>query len=156
MAYINRTGVPNEVFDIHLQHLGYAELKVLLVIIRQTYGWVDKQTGSHKSRDWISRQFFVKKTGLSKRAVSKAIAGLQGKNLIVITDSKGSSLNSANCRKKLTKLYFSAHFPQSSDFRSIKAVTYRTPTIIKHTKLYREERSLGMQKISFNNKNKAS
>jgi len=54
MAYINRTGVPNQVFDIHLQHLGYAELKILLVIIRQTYGWRDKKTKSHKERDWIS------------------------------------------------------------------------------------------------------
>ena len=156
MAYINRTGVPNAVFDIHLPHLGYAELKVLLIIIRQTYGWRDKETRSHKERDWISRQFFVKKTGLSKRAVSKAIAQLQVKNLIIITDSKGSSLNSANCRKKQTKLYFSSHFPQSSDLRSTKAVTYRTPTIIKHTKVYREQRSLTMQKISFSTKNKAS
>jgi len=156
MAYINRTGVPNQVFDIHLQHLGYAELKILLVIIRQTYGWRDKKTKSHKERDWISRQFFVKKTGLSKRAVSKAIAQLQEKNLIIITDSKGSSLSSANCRKKRTKLYFSSHFPQSSEGNDTKAVTYRTPTIIKHTKVYREERSLGMQRLSFKTKNKAS
>ena len=150
MAYINRTGVPNAVFDIHLPFLGYAELKVLLVIIRQTYGWRDKKSkSSHKQRDWISRQFFVKKTGLSKRAVSKAIAQLQQKNLIIITAHNQRVLSTADCRKKQTKLYFSTNFHNTSKHNDTKAVTYRTPTIIKHTKVYREQRSLGMQKLSF-------
>jgi len=45
MGYIYFTNVPNIIFDTHLKDLGYAELKILLVIIRQTYGWKDKHTG---------------------------------------------------------------------------------------------------------------
>ena len=76
MGYIYRTNVPNMVFDVHLKDLGYAELKVLLVVIRQTYGWKDPKTNSYKRWDWISQRFFVKKTGLSQRSVSTAISRL--------------------------------------------------------------------------------
>lgn len=149
MAYIQHTNVPNSVFDSYLSSLGYAELKVLLVIIRQTYGWKSKHGKGYKKRDWISRAFFVKKTGLSKRAVSKAIADLSYKQLITITNERGRVLHSTIQRKHSDKLYFSCSFSAGSDFKSTKAVTKSNPTIIKHTKVYREETSLGLQKLHF-------
>ncbi len=84
MSYIYHTNVPNNLFDTYLKNLGYAELKVLLVVIRQTYGWKDKRTGTYKHGDWISQQFFVRKTGLSNRAVSTAISKLIYKRLIEV------------------------------------------------------------------------
>ena len=123
MAYINRTGVPNAIFDMYLKQLGYAELKVILIIIRQTYGWVDRKTSTHKQRDWISRAFFVKKTGLSKRAVSKAIAQLVDMNLIVVTSCDGTFLMTPEHRKRTNRLYFSCNVPSQTSYQnSIKAV----------------------------------
>lgn len=110
MAYLYFTNVPNIVFDTHLKQLGYAELKILLVIIRQTYGWVDKRTGKHKNCDWVSQQFFVRKTGLSGRSVSTAITQLISKHLIKVTSKKGKVLISKNQRRRESKLYFSCTF----------------------------------------------
>jgi DNA-binding transcriptional regulator YhcF (GntR family) len=149
MAYINRTGVPNAVFDIHLKHLGYAELKVLLVIIRQTYGWVDKRTRTHKEWDWISRRFFAKKTNLSLRSVSEAISSLFSKGLIHIKNENGIYVYTAQERRKAYKLFYSMNKNMSSEVTSPKTVKQSNPTIITQTKLYSEESSLGMHKISF-------
>ena len=100
MSYIYRTNVPNTVFDTYLKDLGYAEVKVLLVVIRQTYGWKDPRTDSHKQWDWISQQFFVKKTGLSQRAVSTAITTLIEKRLILVKNAKGKVLLEAAERQR--------------------------------------------------------
>ncbi|WP_299216976.1 replication protein [uncultured Dokdonia sp.] len=150
MAYINRTGVPNSILDTHLKHLGYAELKIILVIIRQTYGWVDKRTGSHKEWDWISRRFFVKKTNLSLRSVSKAISSLFSKGLIHIKNEHGVYLYTTEDRRKAHKLFYSINKNVSREHTSPKTVKKSNPTIITHTKLYSEDTSQGMQKISFN------
>ena len=67
------TQVPNILFDTHLPNLTESELKILLVIIRQTYGWIDKFTGKRKIKDRISQSQFRIKTGLSKRIISKTL-----------------------------------------------------------------------------------
>jgi hypothetical protein len=150
MTYISRTNVPNIVFDTHLKTLGYAELKVLLVIIRQTYGWLDTRTGTHKKYDWISQQFFVRKTGLSARTVSSAIINLLSKNLITITNKKGKPLNTTQERRRSSRLYFSCNLESSYELTSIKAMKKSNTTIINTTRLYSEEASQGMKRISFN------
>ncbi len=150
MAYISRTNVPNIVFDTHLKNLGYAELKILLVIIRQTYGWLDKRTGTHKKFDWISQQFFVRKTGLSARTVSSALAQLLAKHLITITNKKGKPLNTTQERRRASKLYFSCHLESSYEPTRTKAMKQGNTTIITSTRLYCEESSQGMKRISFN------
>jgi hypothetical protein len=50
----NSTMVPNVILDHYLSSLTAAELKVLLVIVRQTVGWADKCTGKRKIRDRFS------------------------------------------------------------------------------------------------------
>lgn len=153
MSYIYKTGVPNVFFDIHLKNLGYAELKVLLVIIRQTYGWIDKQTGRQKSWDWISQQFFVKKTGLSNRAVSTAISKLLFKQLILVKNNKGRLLFHKWERQKASKLYFCCTLELSpSELQSRNPVNKVHTTIIKHTNTYREEASQKFSKPRFNKK----
>lgn len=82
MNYQRTTQVPNVVFDSLLPFLTYAELKILLVVIRQTYGWINKRTGKRKVYDRITYSQFIKKTGLSRRSVNTAMTSLYKKGLI--------------------------------------------------------------------------
>ena len=85
MMYQQTTQVPNVIFDTHLSFLTESELKLLLIIIRQTFGWFDKTTGRRKTRDRISHGQFIKKTGLSRRVISKALKSLIEKGLVTVT-----------------------------------------------------------------------
>jgi phage replication O-like protein O len=87
MVYKQTTQVPNFIFDHYLAELPMAELKVLLVIIRQTLGWMDMKTGQRKARDRISHSQFMTKTGLSRRSIITAIQSLQQRKMITITDT---------------------------------------------------------------------
>ena len=71
----NYTQIPNEVFDDMLVDLGKSELKVLMVIMRKTFGW-------HKIRDMISISQLQKYTGLTPSNVLKGIDGLVKKGLV--------------------------------------------------------------------------
>lgn len=70
------TQTPNELFAL-APHLTESELRVLLHIIRQTYGW-------QKRSDAISISQLVDATGMSRRGVINGTAGLRDKRLIVI------------------------------------------------------------------------
>lgn len=104
------TPVPNVVFDRHLPTLTESELKILLIIIRQTYGWADKRTGGRKTRDRITHSQFVMKTGLSRRVISKAINNLVLKELISITDYQGTHLHTTLNRKGKSFLLYAPRF----------------------------------------------
>jgi hypothetical protein len=111
MIYKQTTQVPNIFFDQLLPTLTEAEIKLLLVIIRQTYGWIDPRTGKRKQRDRISRKQFVLKTGLCKRVISIALQSLLSKGHISITCQSGSSLPDSIKRKGI-KLYYSLELGQ--------------------------------------------
>jgi hypothetical protein len=101
------TPVPNVLFDIFLKELKSAELKVLLVIIRQTLGWSDKiGARGRKEMDWISSGQLRTKTGSSRRAISSAIEVLVSKELIVVLDRHGNLLNDPLKRQGKPKLFF--------------------------------------------------
>lgn len=106
MRYQQTTPVPNIIFDTYLPLLTGSEFKVLSIIIRQTYGWVDKETGKRKTRDRISHSQFVKKTGLSRRVVSKSIQSLVAKDLVRITDQADNSLHRAEDRKGTSWMFY--------------------------------------------------
>lgn len=119
------TQVPNIVFDEHLPALTESELKILLIIIRQTNGWIDKFTGKRKTRDRISHSQFINKTGLSRRIISNAIKSLCTKGLININCHIGNILDNSEDRKGKTSLIYSSNlckirpelvqnFPQTS------------------------------------------
>ena len=61
----NYTQVPNDLFNI-IPMLSESEIKVLLVIIRQTIGW-------HKKKDRISLTQLEDKTGMSRASISGVI-----------------------------------------------------------------------------------
>ena len=104
--YQQTTQVPNLIFDTHLPSLTESELKLLLVIIRQTFGWFDKTTAQRKARDRISHGQFIKKTGLSRRVITKALKSLIEKGLVSVTCENGKMLHQATERKGVTKLFY--------------------------------------------------
>lgn len=71
----NYTQTPNDLFDHWLPLLGEAELKVLLVIMRKTFGW-------HKTHDAISVSQLASITGMCEETVIKAARSLQKKGVI--------------------------------------------------------------------------
>jgi hypothetical protein len=105
MYYRKSTQVPNKLFDIYLKTLSVKELKVLLVVVRQTLGWVDSH-GERKRRDWMSQKFFVNKTGLSPKSVSLGIDLLVSKRLIRATNRAGVDLWYARERRGQERVYF--------------------------------------------------
>jgi hypothetical protein len=107
MIYQQTTQVPNQILDTHLPLLTEAELKMLLVIVRQTNGWVDKRTGLRKTRDRISHGQFMKKTGLCRRVISKTLQNLISKGLIQVTCQYGNILDRPEDRKGVTKMFYS-------------------------------------------------
>ena len=107
MIYQQSTQVPNVVFDKLLTTLTFGEFKVLMVIIRQTYGWVDQRTGKRKNRDRISHGQFMQKTGLSRRMISKTLQSLVSKGLVTVTDRIGNFLHQPEKRKGVSWMYYS-------------------------------------------------
>jgi hypothetical protein len=106
MPYIQTTQVPNFIFPA-LPELTEAELKVILIVIRQTLGWKDKKTGQRKTRDRLTASQFMQKTGLSRRVITKAIQSLSQKHYITVTDYNGNILALSTHRKGKSYLYYS-------------------------------------------------
>lgn len=105
MSLKRTTPVPNIMLDQMLPHLTMAELKVVLVIIRQTNGWA-LSNGQRKNRDWISQSQFVLKTGLTRQTISSTLQTLSNLKLISITDFKGNATNTPSERKGKSKLFY--------------------------------------------------
>ncbi len=113
MIYQQTTQVPNVVFDKLLTTLTFSEFKVMMIIIRQTYGWIDQRTGKRKRRDRISHGQFMQKTGVSRRMVSKTVSSLLSKGLIAVFDRSGKLLNAGSDRTGRTHIYYSPTCAQS-------------------------------------------
>ena len=86
----NYTQVPDELFDRQLPDLSGAELKVLLYIMRRTFGF--KKDADDISLNQICRGITTKDgrvldrgTGLSKSTAQLAIKGLLEKNIVLTT-----------------------------------------------------------------------
>lgn len=67
---------PNDLVDHWLPQLGEAEVKVLLVVFRKTFGW-------HKTRDRISTSQLEKLTGLTRTYIIRAGKSLAEKGIIL-------------------------------------------------------------------------
>ena len=141
MNYKNTTQVPNELFDIYLPSLTKSELKVLLIIIRQTIGWIDTRTKKRKRKDRISLSFFSIKSGLKRKSISIAIASLIKKDLILALDYNEKELREPKDRKGkkriyyTCKFYYSARKEQTSVEKDKNIGTYRPITKLRPTKL---------------------
>ena len=105
MKYQQTTQIPNTLFDTYLIQLSFSELKILLYIMRQTYGWITKK-GERKKRDRITHGQFKIKTGLSRRIISQTIQSLIVKQLIRVTDFHGNLLHHPQERKGKVSIYY--------------------------------------------------
>jgi hypothetical protein len=104
------TPVPNVIFDIYMKELNSTELKVLLVVIRQTLGWADRRgIYGRKETDWITGSQLRGKTGSSERAITSAIEILVIKKLIEVHDASRHKLSYSKDRQGKTRLYYSLH-----------------------------------------------
>ena len=152
MKYAHTTQVPNILFDHYLRTLTLAELKLLLVIIRQTNGWIDKRTGQRKVRDRISYSQFISKTKLSRRIISRTIQVLVRKQLILITDSHGASLKQPRKRKGRQYLYYQCTFesmlvPSTSALREPRLVQKSVHNKTKNIKTKRSDNASLLKSI---------
>jgi len=104
----NTTAVPNVLFDRYLAELSSSEIKILMVVIRQTLGWRDKE-GNPKKRDWISQSQFEKKTSLSRKTISQNLDTLIVEGIIQATDYSGNPLIQAEQRKGKSRIFYALH-----------------------------------------------
>lgn len=90
----------NALVDREMPALSDTELRVLLVVLRQTVGW-------GKSRDWLSRSQLVTRTGRSPDAVSRAVDALVKSGLLIAEDETGVLCATPEARRALQgRLYF--------------------------------------------------
>ena len=119
--------VPILLVDEVMPRLKDTELRVLLVVLRQTWGWKadrsapdnppsrDKQPRDRqfsnkqftKRRDWLSHRQLCRRTGRGGDAVSSAVASLTASGLIIVEDAAGCPLPTPEERRRcLGRLYF--------------------------------------------------
>lgn len=78
----NYTQVPNDFFDRHMAHMGEAELRVCLCIIRQTVGY-------HRTRVRFAQSKIERMTGLSDEGVRRGIAAAEKHGFLTRERSDG-------------------------------------------------------------------
>jgi biotin operon repressor len=130
----NSTQIPNFILDELLPVLKPTELTLLLIIIRQTLGWIeDVATGRRKEKDWMSSSQLVAKTGYRRKAISGAIQALSDRGLIVVTDGHGKHLCSAKERRGKLKLFYRFNTSGCPVSKRHKSENSLPPTCIKTT-----------------------
>jgi hypothetical protein len=97
----NTTQVPNVIIDQWMPRLKDTEFRVLLIVVRQTLGWIeDVETGRRKDRDWISRGQLMHKSGRGHSATAAAVDSLIKQNLIEALNENGDRLDTPDKRQK--------------------------------------------------------
>lgn len=105
------TPVPTALLDKVMPKLRDTELRVLLVVVRQTLGWqVGKDPYLRKERDWLTQSQLMRRTGRASGAVARAVDVLVRHDLIDVLNEGGCLLNTpAERRRCLGKLYYRMH-----------------------------------------------
>lgn len=83
--------IPLWIIDQVLPTLRDTELRVLMIVLRQT---------ANKERDWLSSRQLHQRTGRSSAAVSGAIDTLVRRGLITVTAQSGSILDMPSERRR--------------------------------------------------------
>ena len=102
------TPVPNGLLDGAMPRLRDTELRVLLVVVRQTLGWqAGPETARRKERDWLTQSQLMRRTGRASGAVARAMDTLVRASLIEVSDRAGAPLGTpAERRRHLGRLYY--------------------------------------------------
>ena len=85
-----------------MHRLNEIEFKILIVVIRQTLGWVmDDASGRRKERDWLSMTQLTQKTGRGRTQISINLKSLiEQHGLIEATNKAGELLDTGEKRKR--------------------------------------------------------
>ena len=98
--------LPCAVIDDLLPTLKDTELRLLVIVLRQTWGWRGPD-GKPKARDWLSHRQLKERTGRASEAVSAAIDALVRRGLVRVQNEQGDDLSEARQRRRLHgRLYF--------------------------------------------------
>ena len=94
------TGIPNELFDKIIREITGNELKILMIIFRKTYGWVDRKdekgNSIYKTEDEISQSQLMEMTSLSRNAVKNNLNSLIEKGIIIKVSDFVKGINKAS------------------------------------------------------------
>lgn len=144
------TPVPNDFFTL-LPTLSVAELRVLLLIIRQTYGWVCPNSKGRKQKDKMNYSFIIKKTGLYRSCLSSTIQSLITKEIIKVTDFSGQLLDTPQKRKGIRFMYYEYLNQQPVSITSTTYLNTQTGPIriLEHNKRNTYQKKLIQNKASF-------
>lgn len=99
---------PARLLDQAMPRLSDTEWRLLCVVVRQTLGWYDKETGGRKDKDWLTQSQLVARTGRSGRAVSESVAALTAQQMIQVLSDGGEALLTPEERRG----YFGRHWFQ--------------------------------------------
>ncbi|MEP0264187.1 hypothetical protein [Dokdonia sp.] len=153
--YTQTTQTPNILFDHLLKRLTSSELKVLLTVVRKTVGQADPiDSNKRLERAWISQKLFMLCCNLSGRAVSNAIDSLVSKDLLEVSNERGTILNTKAKRRGASRLYFTSLLRLEQKKEKASEVACYKPVTKGHTiKLNRIKqscynRSQGVEKLS--------
>ncbi len=147
MKGVGMTSVPNDLLDRVMPTLRDTELRVLLVVVRQTLGWQDGPDPSRrKERDWLTQSQLMRRTGRASEAVSAAVDGLVRAGLIEVQDKWGRPLvTPAERRRFLGRLYFRLQSVLGENGLCLPESEHAKPNTTKETETqkYRAERKNG-------------
>jgi hypothetical protein len=98
--------VPCRLIDEVMPDLKDTELRLLLVVLRQTVGRRNPD-GTPKERDWLSHSQLKARTGRASEAVSDAVAALVRRGLIAVRSEEGRLLPDPAERQRVRgRLYY--------------------------------------------------
>lgn len=80
---LNSTQIPHIILREWLPKLSDTELRIVLIIADQTYGW-------HKELDRIAYSLLIAKTGSSNGSIATALKSLRKQGYIQVTDENGN------------------------------------------------------------------
>ena len=102
--------VPTRLTDALMPALRDTELRVLLVVLRATWGWrAAPDAPATRRREWLSHALLCRRTGRGSEAVSGAVDALVRSGLLAVEDSAGRPLTTpAERRRYLGRLYYRA------------------------------------------------
>jgi hypothetical protein len=119
-SFLSRTtSVPNSLLDEAMPGLRLCEVKLLLLVIRQTRGWTDG-AGKRKTVDWMTHRQIRHKTGCSSTSISRAIDSLVRQRLIEVRDGSSALLTTPAQRQRCSRLYFSLAQPSRATISPTK------------------------------------
>lgn len=143
---VGTTPIPNGLLDRVMPTLRDTELRVLLVVVRQTLGWQEGPDPSRrKERDWLTQSQLMRRTGRASEAVSAAVDGLVRARLIEVQDKWGKALTTpAERRRYLGKLYYRLQSEFVNDSQCLPENEHAKPNTTKQTvtQKYSEENKI--------------